>query len=138
MSEVRDLYGFLHPEITPEKEVFVSERFKGKDGKPMPFVIRPLEQEVCDKIQRACIKTNKKGNSEFDRIRYVDEITAEAVVFPDLKNAELQKAYGVLGEVKLLRKMLYTNEYNALIDAVQELSGMDDDFDELKNDAKNE
>ena len=137
MSEVRDLYGFLHPEITPEKEVFVSERFKGKDGKPMPFVIRPLEQEICDKIQRACVKTKKKGTSEFDRIRYVDEITAEAVVFPDLKNAELQKAYGVLGEVKLLKKMLYTNEYNALIDAVQELSGTDD-FDDLKNDAKNE
>ena len=137
MSEVRDLYGFLHPEITPEKGVFVSERFKGKDGKPMPFVIRPLEQEICDKIQRACVKTNKKGTSEFDRIRYVDEITAEAVVFPDLKNAELQKAYGVLGEVKLLKKMLYTNEYNALIDAVQELSGTDD-FDDLKNDAKNE
>lgn len=138
MGEVRDLYGFLHPEITPEKEVFVSDRFKGKDGKPMPFVIRPLEQEICDKIQRGCVKTDKKGNSVFDRIKYVDEITVAAVVFPDLKSAELQKAYGVLGEARLLKKMLYTNEYNALIEAVQELSGMDDDFDDLKNDAKNE
>ncbi len=34
--------------------------------------------------------------------------------------------------------MLYTNEYNALVEAVQDLSGMDDDFDDLKNDAKNE
>ena len=104
----------------------------------MPFVIRPLEQEVCDKVQRTCVKTDKKGNSEFDRFKYVDEITAAAVVFPDLKNADLQKAYGVLGEVKLLKKMLYTNEYNALVEAVQDLSGMDDDFDDLKNDAKNE
>ena len=104
----------------------------------MPFVIRPLEQEVCDKVQRTCVKTDKKGNSEFDRFKYVDEITAAAVVFPDLKNADLQKVYGVLGEVKLLKKMLYTNEYNALVEAVQDLSGMDDDFDDLKNDAKNE
>ena len=104
----------------------------------MPFVIRPLEQEVCDKVQRTCVKTDKKGNSEFDRFKYVDEITAAAVVFPDLKNADLQKAYGVLGEVKLLKKMLYTNDYNALVEAVQDLSGMDDDFDDLKNDAKNE
>ena len=37
-----DLYGFLHPEITPEKEVLVSPRFKSKDGTPMAFVIRPL------------------------------------------------------------------------------------------------
>ena len=104
----------------------------------MPFVIRPLEQEVCDKVQRTCVKTDKKGNSEFDRFKYVDEITAAAVVFPDLKNADLQKVYGVLGEVKLLKKMLYTNEYNALVEAVQDLSGMDDNFDDLKNDAKNE
>ena len=104
----------------------------------MQFVIRPLEQEVCDKVQRTCVKTDKKGNSEFDRFKYVDEITAAAVVFPDLKNADLQKAYGALGEVKLLKKMLYTNEYNALVEAVQDLSGMDDDFDDLKNDAKNE
>ncbi|MFR4578377.1 MAG: phage tail tube protein [Clostridium fessum] len=70
MSEtVRDLYGFLHPEITPEKEVIVSARFKGKDGKPVPFVIRPLEQEVCDRIQRTCIKTDKKGNSTADRTK---------------------------------------------------------------------
>ena len=41
-------------------------------------------------------------------------------------------------DVKLLKKMLYTNEYNALVEAVQDLSGMDDDFDDLKNDAKNE
>ncbi|MFQ8839817.1 MAG: hypothetical protein ACLR8P_01505 [Clostridium fessum] len=34
--------------------------------------------------------------------------------------------------------MLYTNEYNALIDAVQDLSGMDDDFEDLKDEAKNE
>ena len=104
----------------------------------MPFVIRPLEQEVCDKVQRTCVKTDKKGNSEFDRFKYVDEITAAAVVFPDLKNADLQKTYGVLGEVKLLKKMLYTNEYNALVEAVQDLSGMDDDFNDLKDDVKNE
>ena len=41
---------------------------------------------------------------EFDRFKYVDEITAAAIVFPDLKNVDLQKAYGVLGEVKLLKK----------------------------------
>lgn len=80
----------------------------------------------------------RRAISEFDRFKYVDEITAAAVVFPDLKNADLQKVYGVLGEVKLLKKMLYTNEYNALVEAVQDLSGMDDDFDDLKNDAKNE
>lgn len=63
MGEVRDLYGFLHPEVTPEKEVFVSDRFKGKDGKPMPFVIRPLGAgSLRQGFQRTCVKTDKKGN----------------------------------------------------------------------------
>lgn len=132
----RDLYGFLHPEVTPEKEVYVSDRFKGKDGKPMPFVIKPIDQETSDRIQKGCIKTDKKGNTTFDRLKYINELTAEAVVFPDLKNAELQKAYGVLGEVSLLKKMLYTNEYNLLVEATQELSGIED-FENLEEEAKN-
>ncbi len=64
------------------------------------------------------------------------ETTAAAVVFPDLKNAELQKTYGVIGEVSLLKKMLYTNEYDRLIDEVQTLSGLEN-FDDLKDEAKN-
>ena len=127
-----DLYGFLHP----EKEVLVSPRFKTKDGKPMAFVIRPLTQEICDVIQKGCIKTDKKGNSIFDRVKYVSETTAAAVVFPDLKNADLQKVYGVIGEASLLRKMLYANEYSLLTDAVQELAGVAD-FAELEEEVKN-
>ena len=131
-----DLYGFLHPEITPDKEIIVSSRFKTKGGDPLPFVIRPLTQDICDAIQRGCIKTDKKGNQTFDRVKYVAETTAAAVVFPDLKNAELQKTYGVIGEVSLLKKMLYTNEYDRLIDEVETLSGLEN-FDDLKDEAKN-
>ena len=60
------------------------------------------------------------------------------MVFPDFTNAELQKAYGVLGEAKLLKKMLYASEYDTLVEAVQNLSGADKDFEALKNDVKNE
>ena len=73
-----DLYGFLHPEITPDKEIIVSSRFKTKGGDPLPFVIRPLTQDICDAIQRGCIKTDKKGNQTFDRVKYVAETTTAA------------------------------------------------------------
>lgn len=138
MENRNDLYGFLHPELIGEKSIVVSERFKDKDGNVTPFIIKPLTQEVCDAIQRTCVKNDKKGNSTFDRIKYVNEITAAAVVFPDLQNAELQKTYGVMGEVSLLKKMLYTNEYGTLVEEVQNLSGMDDGFEDLKNEAKKE
>ncbi len=54
---------------------------------------------------------------------------------PGLKNAELQKTYGVIGEVTP-QNMLYTNEYDRLIDEVQTLSGLEN-FDDLKDEAKN-
>ena len=39
---------------------------------------------------------------------------------------------------KLLKKMLYASEYDTLVEAVQNLSGADKDFEALKNDVKNE
>ena len=38
------LNAFLHPEQTENREVFVSDRFK-ENGKPVPFVIRPITQQ---------------------------------------------------------------------------------------------
>lgn len=59
-----------------------------------------------------------------------------AVVEPDLNNAELQKRYGVLGADKVLSAMLYVGEYGTLMEAVQELSGLDQDINEDMDEAK--
>ena len=64
-------------------------------------------------------------------------LTASAVVFPDLKNAELQKTYGVLGEAELLKAMLYVGEFAELAQAVQELRGLDIDINEEIEEVKN-
>ncbi|WP_270471945.1 phage tail assembly chaperone, partial [Hungatella hathewayi] len=47
------LNAFLHPEQAENKEVIVSERFK-ENGKPVPFVIRPVEPDLENsELQRA-------------------------------------------------------------------------------------
>ncbi len=131
------LQAFLHPEQTGNKEVIVSERFK-ENGKPVPFVIRPITQQENDEIIRKHTKRNKKtGEETFDRVGYVREATAAAVVEPDLENAELQKAYGVLGAAKTLSSMLYAGEFATLSEAVQELSGFDMDINDEIDEAKN-
>ncbi len=43
-----------------DKEIIVSV-LKQKEG-ILFLVIRPLTQDICDAIQRGCIKTDKKGN----------------------------------------------------------------------------
>ena len=79
----------------------------------------------------------KTGNETFNRVAYNHALTALAVVEPDLNNAELQKAWGVLGSEKLLTKMLYVGEFANLLEAVQDLSGLDQDINDDIEEAKN-
>lgn len=130
------LSAFLNPVIVENKEVVISERFQ-EDGKPVPFVIRPITQDENEEILRRHKKRDKKGNETFDQIGYNHDLTATAVVSPDLENAELQKAYGVLGSVRLLEKMLLIGEFTTLGVAVKELSGLDKDINDDIEEAKN-
>lgn len=130
------LQAFLNPIKVENKEVIISNRFQ-ENGKPVPFVIRPISQEENKQLIKKYTKRDKKGQEYFDRTEYISELTASAVVFPDLTNAELQKAYGVLGASALLQKMLYVGEYAKLAQAVQELSGLDVDINDSIEEAKN-
>ncbi len=130
------LNAFLHPIQTENKEIIVSNRFI-ENEKPVPFVIRPISQDENKQMIKKYTKRDKKGAETFDRTEYVSALTAAAVIFPDLKNAELQKAYGVLGESALLQKMLYIGEYAELAQAAQELSGLDKDINDDIEEAKN-
>lgn len=129
------LKAFLNPVQTENKEVIVSNRFQ-EDGKPVPFVIRPISETENKDLMKKHTKRDKKGQENFDRYEYIHEMVALAVVEPDLTNAELQKAYG-LGISKCLSNMLNVGEFAELSDAVQELSGLDidinDDIEEVKN-----
>lgn len=131
------LNAFLHPIRVENKEVIVSNRFV-EDGKVVSFLIRPIPQDENRLLIKKFTKKDKKGVESFDRPDYVSALTASAVVFPDLTNSELQKAYGVLGESSLLQKMLYAGEYAELAQAVQELSGLDKDINEEIEEVKNE
>lgn len=131
------LSAFLNPVQAENKEVIVSERFR-ENGKTVPFVIRPITQQENETLMKKHRSVDKKsGVEQFNRISYNRELTALAVVEPDLNNAELQKRYGVLGADKVLSAMLYVGEYGTLMEAVQELSGLDQDINEDMDEAKN-
>ena len=130
------LNAFLHPEQAENKEVIVSERFK-ENGKPVPFVIRPITQQENDGLLRKYTKKDKKGNEYFDKVSYNQNLVAAAVVEPDLENSELQRVYGTLGADKTLVAMLYVGEFATLMEAVQGLSGLDKDINEDIDEAKN-
>lgn len=131
------LNAFLNPIKVENKEVVVSARFQ-EDGKPVPFIIRPVTQEENEEIMRKYRKKDKKTNNDsFDQIGYSHELTAAAVVYPNLEDADLQKAYGVLGANKLLKKMLLIGEFATLAEEVRDLSGLEEEANKDIEEAKN-
>lgn len=136
----RSLKAFLNPIKVENAFVEVSNRFLDEDGKPIKWEIRAISSEENDRLTRKHTKRDRKTKQEiFDRSSYINELVASAVVYPDLKNAELQKAYGVLGEVELLQKLLTVmGEFLTLSEEVQKLSGLflgeeEDVVTEIKN-----
>lgn len=124
------------------KKVVVSKRFKDEDGKPIPFEIKALSADENDELQKRCMVNipvpGQRGQytRELDQIKYTAMLLTESVVYPDLNEAELQDSYGVRGAEALLRKMLYTGEYNKLAQEVAALSKIEvlaDLVEEAKN-----
>ena len=123
------------------EEFPVSERFKDKEGKVIKWKLRTLTESENEEIRKSATKQKKiKKNfyiPEVDQTEYMAKLAVASVVFPDLKDAELQKSYGVLGAESLLRKMLLAGEYGTLIEKVQDMNGFDKDIEDIKEEVKN-
>jgi len=126
MMENRSLSAFLNPVRVENEMVEISKRFLGEDGKPEKWEIRAIMSEENDALMKKNTRRDKKTQMDiFDRTGYVNDLVVSAVVFPDLKSAELQNAYGTMGEVSLLKKMLTLGEFTTLSTEVQSISGLD-------------
>jgi len=138
-----DLSSFYAQNVeTSETEAFVvSTRIKNKEGKPIPWTLRSMteaENEDCRKAATRQVKgKNGTRTTETSSDEYLAKLIVGSVVFPNLKDAELQKSYGVMGAENLLRKMLLPGEYAALVVKVQEINGFDREMSELVEEVKN-
>lgn len=140
MSSLQAFFAQNTPsEIT--EEVIVSERFKDENGKPIPWKVRAITEAENEQLRKAATQYVKgPGGRRVAEIQpevYMTKVVVSSVVFPDLKNADLQKSYGVLGAEDLLKRMLLSGEYARLVQAVQEINGFDKDINELVEEVKN-
>ncbi|WP_046225573.1 phage tail assembly chaperone [Paenibacillus dauci] len=123
------------------EEFVVSARFKDADGNPVSWKLRSMNEDENQECRKAATRKVKGKNGmytpEIEPNEYMAKLISASVVYPDLKNAELQKSYGVMGAESLLRKMLLPGEFAALGERVQELNGFNRDMNELVNDVKN-
>lgn len=138
MSQAKSLVAFLKEnkvEKKPEK-IFVTDSFiDPKTGKALLWEIRPIGSEEEKKISDAVVRTTTDRRTGTvtqirDDAEYLAGLSAQSVVFPDLKDKELQDSYGVRSQVDLLRKLLTVGELLRLAENVMRISGLDlDDAD---------
>ena len=143
MTNVKSFDAFLKKNKVEKEHEFipVSESFKDEDGKTILWEVRQLTNEEMKYIKKQCVKQvkDKRGgiSVESDSDKMVGLMAATSTVYPELKNAELQNSYGVMGEVALLEAMLSAGELLAYEQEVNRINGFDVSFDDKVEEAKN-
>lgn len=139
-----DIKAFLQPPVMDEtKEVIVSKRFKGEDGKPVPFVIRVIDQETNSKLLKRATKTEKsngRASKVTDNVLYAKLLLAACVVSPNFKDAELCDYYKTKDPLDVPGRMLSSGEYSRLvreINQLNEFADTEEEYEENEEEAKN-
>ena len=134
------LAGFLQPSPMDEtKEVIISERFKGEDGKPLPFKIRKIDQETANSLLKKCQRTrtvNGQQQRETDNARYSNMLILHCVVEPNFRDAEMCEYYKVVDPADIPGRMLSLGEYSRLSDEIMRFNDFDTP-ERLEEEAKN-
>lgn len=132
-----DLNAFLNPAKVDNKSLVISARFKGEDGKPVPFEIRPITQQENDRLVRQStrtVKANGQPVEKLNNLEYGRRLVVAGTVTPDFSSEELCRVYGTMDPLEVPGRMLLVGEYNKLTQAIMELSGLDDNLeDQAKN-----
>ena len=119
----------------------VSNNFIDDNGEPMNWELRALSNTEFEELRKNCTTKRLQKNGmytlETDNDIFQAKLCATCVVFPDLKNVELQNSYGVMGEEDLLKNMLSPGEYANLGEEIIKLNGFDKNVNNKVEEAKN-
>ena len=122
------LSAFLNPvSAEQEREVVISNRFQDEKGNPVPFRIRAITQEENDKIVNSCKRRLKNGEETVDTRLLGRKLVVAATVEPDFRSTEMCEHFGTLDPLEVPGKMLLSGEYTRLMEAINDLSGFNDD-----------
>lgn len=120
-----------------EIEIQASDRFKDKEGNPIPFVFRLLEAREIAELKEKGYETDKNGNIKVTTSKMARETILRSIIFPNLNDKALQDNYKVSSAGQLLNAMLEGREYEKLGDKLVREQGLVADYKELINKAKN-
>ena len=137
-----NLEAFMIEEKEEVIDYIASQRFKDKEGKPIPWKLKTITAKENDELRKQCYKQiqvpGKRGQyrQDFDSSKYLELLAEKCIVEPNLNDAKLQDFYHVMGAEDLLKEhLLKPAEYDNLVAKLQEINGYD--LDEAVEEAKN-
>lgn len=120
-----------------EEQVIFSSRLKNDDGSPVTATVTPISSRQLADYRKQVTKAGKKGKIDFDQYRYYNLIVLNHTVDPNFKDEKEIKELGCQTPEQLLDKLLNAGEVENLVQAILEISGLDESIEELKDQAKN-
>lgn len=137
MTENYNIDDFINVESPVQEKEIKFKRFK------VPFKIKSLTaEEVADLRKQATLKNVDKKTHlvqrQVDDDKLASLVVTSSVVVPNLTNEKLQKHYSAIGQPELvIKRMLLAGEYNALAEAIMNISDINSDSANLVEEAKN-
>lgn len=135
-----NLRGFLHPaQPTEEVSVIISDRFKGEDGSPIPFILKPILQEANEQLIKKYTHPIKSRTGEKEKLNkemYQAALVVNACVQPDFNGADICESYGTRNPLDVPKRMLLAGEFAKLIGKIMDISGFGNE-EEIEEEAKN-
>lgn len=110
-----------------------SKDFKDEKGKPINWELRHIPTAVMKQIEADCTTIKSNGKIDFNAELYSRKMVASAVVYPNLRNAELVDSYmseysheDRTPENLIVLLLDDVTEFNALLNKVNEIQGIGD------------
>jgi hypothetical protein len=119
------------------KEVAVSNDFKDEDGSLIKFTIRAMNQKDYNAATKKHSRHTKDGRMELDYAAYCEDIVIQNTVEPSFKDAESIRGLGLATPEQYLERALLPGEIVRLANEITTLSGFNQSFSELVDEAKN-
>ena len=130
MEEIKNMRAFYRDAVEVNKTVFyqASKRIKDENGEPVFWELKVLSYDdikaTIEKQTRTVPnKLTGKGEKETNMNQAMIDMVLQAVVFPNLNDAELQDSWGVVGAEAVLKELLTAGEIADLIEAVNAAAG---------------
>lgn len=122
----------------------VTKSLCDESGKPLEWEFKPLNSKLSDQLRDECTKEipvpgkTNMYRPKLDSAKYIQKMICASVVYPDLRDAELQDSYGVKTPEDLLYSLVDDpGEYGELAVYVQKMNGFDISLDDKVEEAKN-